>query len=179
MNPSKKSRWTRHSATWTILAILAMVALSATNPGYAAKPTVPSCETAGCHDDIEPISPPESPAYSAHVENVASCSVCHGGDINAKNKRKAHEGMFANPADFRVIDQTCASCHDDIVKSSMKSLHATTAGVISGARCTWGGGRTSRTRSLPPGISVTRTAMSVAWHACTRSPVMTLIPGSY
>ncbi len=45
--------------------------------------------------------------------------------------------MWANPTDYRVVDQTCGECHEDIVAHSKKSLHATMAGQISGTRYDW------------------------------------------
>ena len=42
--------------------------------------------------------------------------------------------MFTNPGDFRVVDEACGSCHDDYVDRLTKSFHATSAGIISGAR---------------------------------------------
>ena len=85
------------------------------------------CDIAGCHAGIEPTSPTMD----------FGCTICHKGNGNTKNKRKAHEGMYANPGDLRVVNETCGICHGDVVQKAMKSLHATSAGVISGTRWAW------------------------------------------
>lgn len=88
-----------------------------------------------CHEGIEQIS--DVPAMAE-----LTCVQCHMGNSDGKTIENAHEGMWANPADFRVVDNTCGTCHADIVESSKKSLHATSAGKISGARYSWGAQRT-------------------------------------
>ncbi len=84
-----------------------------------------------CHEGIEQIS--EVPGMSQ-----LSCTDCHFGDRAATEKEAAHTGMYANPSDLRIIDKTCGTCHPDEVSNSMKSLHATSAGKISGTRYAWG-----------------------------------------
>jgi hypothetical protein len=88
------------------------------------------CESEGCHQGIENIG----------VTNMRNfqCVKCHKGDDAAFGKDAAHTGMYANPSDLRVIDETCAQCHAPIVEKVKKSLHATMAGMISGTRWTWG-----------------------------------------
>ncbi len=83
-----------------------------------------------CHEGIEPI---------ADVETMRelSCEFCHRGKPSGKTKEDAHEGMYENPSDYRIAQNTCGLCHYDIVSRSKKSLHATSAGIISGARYTW------------------------------------------
>ncbi len=85
----------------------------------------------GCHEGIEKIS--EVPGMSQ-----LSCTDCHRGDVEATEEEAAHAGMFANPSDLRVIDKTCGTCHPDEVEILKKSLHATSAGKISGTRYAWG-----------------------------------------
>jgi hypothetical protein len=81
-----------------------------------------------CHRGIE--------AIGEQHEDL-SCVDCHRGDPAASTKEVAHAGLFANPGDFDVVDETCAMCHEDIVEKVKKSLHATSAGVISGSRYLW------------------------------------------
>ena len=45
--------------------------------------------------------------------------------------------MWSNPSDYRVAGETCGQCHDDILSRSRRSLHATSAGIISATRYTW------------------------------------------
>ncbi|BCR05625.1 c-type cytochrome [Desulfuromonas versatilis] len=108
---------------WMALAIIACVQL----PGMA----LAAEQCLSCHEGIERIS--EVPGMAE-----LSCTDCHKGDGAATEQQAAHAGMFANPADLRVVDQTCGTCHADEVDKAMKSLHATSAGKISGTRYAWG-----------------------------------------
>jgi hypothetical protein len=87
-------------------------------------------ECVTCHEGIEPIS---------DIPDMAelSCEDCHQGNAKVTKQEEAHKGMWANPSDFRVVDEICGNCHDDHVARSKKSLHATMAGMISGTRYTW------------------------------------------
>lgn len=82
-----------------------------------------------CHAGIEPIS-----------EKMAdvTCVDCHKGDAEATAKETAHVGMHRNPADYRVAEETCGACHPEHLHNSLKSLHATSAGIIGGSRYLWG-----------------------------------------
>jgi len=84
-----------------------------------------------CHEGIEKIS---------EVSGMAelTCTECHRGNAAAMAKDAAHTGMYANPTDLRVVDQTCGTCHPQDVEKVRKSLHATMAGMISGTRYAWG-----------------------------------------
>lgn len=84
-----------------------------------------------CHEGIEKIS--EVPGM-AHL----TCTDCHMGNGEAAGKEAAHWDMYANPSDLRVIDKTCGTCHPAEVENATKSLHATSAGKISGTRYAWG-----------------------------------------
>ena len=66
------------------------------------------------------------------------CKFCHRGNPNGHTVEEAHQGLWANPSDLRVAGQTCGVCHAKILSNLRKSLHATSAGIISGARYTWG-----------------------------------------
>ncbi len=80
-----------------------------------------------CHKGIEPISqiPP--------MKDL-ECTFCHRGDPDASSKESAHLGLWRNPADFTVVEKTCGQCHMGIIERSKKSLHATSAGIISATR---------------------------------------------
>lgn len=80
-----------------------------------------------CHQGIEAIHPFE-----------IECTLCHRGDGEAVGKEEAHAGLLPNPSDLRVVDRTCGLCHEEWVEVVRKSLHATSAGIISGARYQWG-----------------------------------------
>ncbi|MBI5365959.1 MAG: hypothetical protein HZA54_02885, partial [Planctomycetes bacterium] len=76
---------------------------------------------------------------------------CHGGDPTAAEKERAHVSprapvpndervlpldydlryqRFVNPANLRVADAACGSCHGEDLKRVKRSLHATTAGHL-------------------------------------------------
>jgi len=84
-----------------------------------------------CHGGIEKIS--DGPEMSA-----LSCTDCHRGNSDEIAKQKAHDGTYANPSDFRVVNEICGPCHEEEVLNSKLSLHATMAGMISGTRYAWG-----------------------------------------
>lgn len=87
-----------------------------------------------------------------HPEAELSCTDCHGGNGTSKLKEEAHVARprrrgedervakldedlpwrrFHNPMDLRVVEQTCAPCHDLAVHDLLTSLHGTTAGHLS------------------------------------------------
>ncbi len=101
-------------------------ALSLLGASAAAQPA-DSAGCLACHAGIEPIS--DTP-----IKKNMSCTTCHRGDNNGKTVEEAHKGMWANPSDFRVVDQACGTCHREEVANNKKSLHATMAGMISGTR---------------------------------------------
>jgi hypothetical protein len=88
-----------------------------------------NCIGAGCHNGIEQINAKMS---------AVSCPDCHDGNEDATDKNEAHDGMYVNPADMRIVDKTCGRCHLEYTQNIKKSLHATSAGIISAARYTWG-----------------------------------------
>ncbi len=87
-----------------------------------------SCEL--CHEGIESISD------LAPMKGL-TCQFCHRGNPEAASEKEAHKGMWANPSDYRVAEKTCGRCHERILSCSKKSLHATSAGIISSTRYTW------------------------------------------
>ena len=66
-----------------------------------------------------------------------SCEGCHQGDPEGATKERAHAGLYGNPGDLNIAEKTCGQCHEDNVSRIKKSLHASMAGMISGARYTW------------------------------------------
>jgi hypothetical protein len=84
-----------------------------------------------CHRGIERIS---------DVPEMAdlTCTECHRGNGTATDIQEAHKGMWANPSDFRVVDEVCGECHEEEVRTTKLSLHATMAGKINGTRYAWG-----------------------------------------
>lgn len=81
-----------------------------------------------CHQGIESIG-------KKHED--ISCVDCHRGDESGATREAAHKGFYPNPGDLNIVGNTCGLCHDDVVSKVKKSLHATSAGMISGSRYLW------------------------------------------
>ena len=109
----------------TANVLLVAVVLSGFDRAYAEEETAKGCLK--CHQGIE--------AMKKH--EALGCEDCHQGNPAETTKQAAHEGMFSDPGDLRVVDDSCGTCHEEIVERTLKSLHATSAGIISGARYTW------------------------------------------
>jgi len=105
----------------SLILIAAICFATLSTPIHAAE----KCLT--CHEGIEQISDVEE-------MNELTCTECHMGDDEAAEADAAHKGMYANPSDLRVVENTCGGCHPDKMENVKKSLHATSAGKISGAR---------------------------------------------
>ncbi len=105
----------------SLILITAICFATLSTPIHAAE----KCLT--CHEGIEQISDVEE-------MNELTCTDCHMGDDEAAEADAAHMGMYANPSDLRVVENTCGGCHPGKVENVKKSLHATSAGKISGAR---------------------------------------------
>jgi hypothetical protein len=100
-------------------------------PSYRGTRAPDKCADSGCHEGIELINP----------KMTIDCTECHLGNGDAADENAAHNNMYVNPGDLSIVDQTCgksSSCHEEEVKNLKKSLHATSAGIISAARYTWG-----------------------------------------
>lgn len=59
---------------------------------------------------------------TAHGE--IACTECHGGNSGASAKNEAHLGLIAHPAADNP-QKVCGDCHEEIVTTASKSLHAT------------------------------------------------------
>ncbi len=96
-------------------------------------PLFAKCTT--CHKGIEQIS-------RIDTMNGLECDFCHRGNPGASAQKEAHMGLWRNPSDYRVAHKTCGVCHKDILERSKKSLHATSAGIISATRYLFGAQKT-------------------------------------
>ena len=74
-----------------------------------------------CHGGIE----------EAHPKAPLHCSACHKGNSGSREKDAAHQGMIKNPGDLAFADQTCGTCHKQIVDCVIRSLMATRSGTFS------------------------------------------------
>ena len=55
---------------------------------------------------------------------VTTCIQCHGGVSGTDDMVKAHEGVVTDPsADAEMVAQKCGTCHADIAKAQVTSLH--------------------------------------------------------
>ncbi len=88
-----------------------------------------------CHKGIEQIS-------KIDAMNGLECDFCHKGNPKATTEKEAHKGLWRNPSDYRVAQKSCGVCHNEILERSKKSLHATSAGIISATRYLFGVQRT-------------------------------------
>ena len=110
------------------LQICALSFLAALSPSAALGAEHDDAGCLTCHNGIESIG-------KAH--RGLTCDDCHGGDLDAATKEAAHKNMYTDPGDLNIVDETCGQCHENDVEVVKKSLHATSAGIISGARYTW------------------------------------------
>jgi len=107
-----------------------------------------------CHNGIEDIRHQDSDmmqqikALGAGLGDSAGCTVCHGGDVKATTKEKAHKGapnhpggleaFVRDPGSIWIADKTCGMCHAQTVTNMTKALMQTEAGKIQGNMHTWG-----------------------------------------
>lgn len=105
----------------------------------------PAERCVSCHRGIE----------EAHPKRSLTCTTCHRGDASATTEDKAHAGMWRNPSDLRVVDQTCGLCHEAITQAVKASIMAHRSGTQSGTL-------------FPNGLQPTREGVE---HAMTSMPV--------
>lgn len=69
-----------------------------------------------CHDVLE---------RYANVPKMGhlSCTGCHFGDGSTEDKQVAHEGMYSDPTDIKILDQTCGACHAQYVAAAKQRLN--------------------------------------------------------
>ena len=103
----------------------------------------PSARAAGClacHAGIETIRDPDSEMMKAIIDkglaagDPAGCVVCHGGDPQATEARRAHRGpnFYPDPGSPWINQQTCGRCHEEQVRVQWQGLMMTEAGKIQG-----------------------------------------------
>lgn len=128
-------------------AIVAWLVLSASlvaqEPPRPGRPIQAQENCLTCHYGIEEMHPWEP----------LTCTDCHGGDPKAETKDGAHVKpqralpndervlpldwsdkaylRFKNPANLRVVEETCGGCHQGLCRDLETSLHGTTAGHLS------------------------------------------------
>jgi hypothetical protein len=81
-----------------------------------------------CHQGIESINEKMS---------FLDCEDCHKSNMDSSAKETDSDEIYKNPGDLTIVENTCGKCHGEIVRKVKKSLHATMAGMISGARYLW------------------------------------------
>lgn len=66
--------------------------------------------------------------FFTNVHGQTTCSACHAGDSSTPDKEAAHEGLITAPdAD---PERTCGNCHNEIVSTSVDSLHVNQTGYF-------------------------------------------------
>lgn len=106
-----------------------------------------------CHRGIE----------EAHPKRPLTCTTCHQGDGAAAALPQAHQGLWPNPSDLRVVDRTCgtAGCHQAVTRAVKASIMAHRSGTQSGTL-------------FPNGLQPTREGVR---FAMTPGPVTPAHPG--
>jgi hypothetical protein len=79
---------------------------------------------ADCHKkhDTEVLSLYSS---SVHAKSKLTCNRCHGGDVLATEKEKAHAGNFVGMPDPKQIISMCGSCHKPQLAMYKDGAHVT------------------------------------------------------
>jgi len=115
-------------------------------------------ECVTCHKGVEDIRDRDSGMMKAILKIAEKaghkgndCIVCHGGNPEAKKKKKAHLGtveyfefekgpkeFYPAPASSWINENTCGICHQKQVGAQMNSLMMTEQGKIQGALWSFG-----------------------------------------
>jgi len=113
------------SMRFFLIGLLSPVLLSGC---WFASTEVSTC--VACHQGLEHVS-----------ANHNDCVACHGGDPTAADKDISHRGMYGkkNPADPKVWDKTCGSCHPYQLERVKSNLMTTGTGMIKNIQLTWEG----------------------------------------
>lgn len=95
-----------------------------------AKAATKGSKCLSCHKGIELISDTHD----------FGCIKCHKGNAASEDLEIAHKGILPNPADPRVVSQSCgvSDCHQDQLYRVERSLMSTSAGEIASTRFAWG-----------------------------------------
>ncbi len=105
-------------------------------PGWWGEaPKIPDgvpCEEAGnclqCH---------QSSALMDHSHAIA-CVRCHGGDAGTQDKQKAHQDLWRDPGDLRIVQKTCGKCHPEKTIRVLRSPMALAPRMINHTRFAFG-----------------------------------------
>lgn len=86
---------------------------------------------------------PEKGCRSCHditldASHDLSCTICHGGVDDEKEKDISHEGLITRPAHPDTMEKSCGPCHQDQVNSSAHSLHFTLKKEVNRVRSAFG-----------------------------------------
>src|SRR5207249_8614144 len=98
-------------------------------------------------------------------KRALTCTTCHQGNGAALTLPQAHQGLWRNPSDLRVVDRTCgnAGCHQAIARAVKASIMAHRSGTQSGTL-------------FPNGLQPTREGVR---FAMTPEPVIPAHPPGY
>ncbi|MHB8838441.1 MAG: hypothetical protein ACYC7F_05760, partial [Gemmatimonadaceae bacterium] len=118
-------RWARHATDGAAGAEAAGAGDEAPHP--VAAPVVlgraEGCLV--CHAGIEGLG-------TSHRPEAIGCASCHGGNVQAREARAAHDGMILVPGNVADAARTCgqATCHASVIPRIERSIMTTMAGVI-------------------------------------------------
>jgi hypothetical protein len=65
-----------------------------------------------------------------HPYKEFGCASCHGGDVKATSKEKAHQNIVLNPSRLEHASMFCGKCHQDIINRVDKSIMNNMHGVL-------------------------------------------------
>ena len=138
---------------YLVLVLFGLAGLLPISSGHAAD----GCTAAGCHSGISDIVPMTLGMMQLIKQtgqrhgDPDGCIICHGGNPDAKKKKKAHRSIpssllrAAGPKDFYpdpgslwIAKNTCGVCHPGYVYRSKRSLMNTEAGKIQSNSHAWG-----------------------------------------
>jgi quinol-cytochrome oxidoreductase complex cytochrome b subunit len=77
---------------------------------------------------------------NSHRPEAVGCASCHGGDVFAMDKARAHAGMDLIPGNMASARRGCgqAACHATIIPRVERSVMATMSGIIAVDRAVFG-----------------------------------------
>jgi hypothetical protein len=83
----------------------------------------------GCSQDL-PETPQSAGCAHCHAMQLDSnhrlaCSACHHGNDKTTDKALAHQGLIAQPAHPDNMQESCGSCHEQIVAELQHATHFT------------------------------------------------------
>ena len=84
-----------------------------------------------CHGEMRGFS-------TTHRPERIGCSICHGGDPEARDAEAAHQEIYRVPGDLSNAARTCGFCHPELVRRVERSLMTRNSGLVAVDRFAFG-----------------------------------------